>query len=122
MNLSPEFKQKFLSFYRVFIPLFGIFVGMVKVVGVKGEVELFRTFALSDLFRVIFGLVQAGGAFMLFYKKLIRPGVYICVGTLVIASFLMIYHGILNVLPIPVLGIILLLGYLKAFSFGIDEV
>ncbi|MBU0995257.1 MAG: hypothetical protein KJ737_22400 [Proteobacteria bacterium] len=116
MERSSEFKLRFFAFYRIFIPFFGICVGLVKVVGVKGEVELFRAFGVSDMFRVIFGLVQAGGASMLFFPKLIRPGAYICITTLVAASCFMIYHGILNVLAIPVVGIFLLWGYTRIFT------
>jgi hypothetical protein len=116
MAVSPQFKQRFLTIYRIFIPLFGILVGMVKVVGVKGEVALFHAFGVSDLFRVIFGLIQAGGALMLFSKKFLRPGVYICIATLCAAFGLMVWNGIFNVLPIPVVGIAMLWAYLKIFS------
>lgn len=116
MAIPPRLKSRFFSSYRIFIPLFGLFVGMVKVVGVKGEVALFRAFGVSDLFRVVFGLIQAGGALMLFSRKSLRVGVYICIATLCAASCLMVYNGIFNVLPIPVVGIGMLWAYLKAFS------
>ena len=95
------------------IPLFGIFVGAVKIFGVEGEVKLFQSFGVSDQFRIIFGSIQSGGAFMMFFPKLAIPGIIICIITLILASILMIYHNIFNVLAIPVVGVFILIYYLK---------
>ena len=116
MAFSPEFRQKFFTFYRYFIPCFGIVVGLVKVFGVKGEVALFHAFGVSDTFRVIFGLVQAGGAILLFFPRLILPAALLCILTLVAASGMMAVHGLFNVIAIPLLGIFLLGTYIKAFA------
>ena len=116
MAFSPEFRQKLLTFYRYFIPCFGIVVGLVKVFGVKGEVALFHAFGVSDTFRVVFGLVQAGGASLLFFPRLIVPAALLCILTLAVASCMMVIHGLFNVLVIPLVGISLLGAYMRTFA------
>ena len=105
--------EKLYRVLRIVIPLFGIFVGAVKIFGVEGEVKLFQAFGVSDQFRIVFGSIQSGGAFMMFFPKLAIPGIVICIISLVLASVLMIYNHIFNVLAIPVAGVFILAAYAK---------
>lgn len=105
--------KKLYKVLRIVLPLFGIFVGAVKILGVRGEVELFQSFGVSDSFRIIFGAIQSGGALMMFFPMLAIPGIVICIITLILASILMIYNSIFNVLAIPVAGVFILAFYAR---------
>ena len=105
--------EKIYKILRVILPLFGIVVGGVKILGVKGEVALFHSFGVSDQFRIIFGAIQSGGALMMFFPALAMPGIIICIVTLMTASIMMIYNSIFNVLVIPVAGVFILSFYAR---------
>ena len=93
------------------LPVIGILIGMVKIVGLGIEVRVFESFGGPDWFRVVFGVVQVACSAFLIIKPLEVIGIAGNIVLFILAASLMTYHHMFDVLIAPVVGLIILVIY-----------
>ncbi len=96
---------------RKVLPIIGILLGMVKIIGLGIEVEVFESFGGPDWFRVVFGVVQVLCSVFLIIKPLEVIGIVVNIILFILAASLMTYHHMFHVLIAPVAGLIILVIY-----------
>ena len=96
---------------RKVLPVIGILIGVVKIVGIGIEVKVFESFGGPDWFRVAFGVVQAVCSAFLIIKPLEVIGIAVNMVLFILAACLMTYNHMFDVLIAPVVGLIILVIY-----------
>ena len=96
---------------RKVLPVIGLLIGMVKIVGLGIEVRVFESFGCPDWFRVVFGVVQAVCSVFLIINSLELIGIAVNMVLFILAAGLMTYHHMFDVLIAPVVGLIILVIY-----------
>ncbi len=80
---------------RVLLTLLSIMTGMVKLVHMPTEMEIFRDAGFTDPLTVAFGVVQLAGGLLLLPDRTTQIGAWLMVPTFAIASGVLFVNGLI---------------------------
>ena len=80
---------------RILLTGLSIMTGVVKLVRMDAEMEIFRNIGFSDPLTIAFGVVQLIGGLLLLPSKTTRLGAWIMVPTFVFATGVLLANGMI---------------------------
>jgi hypothetical protein len=101
---------------RIALPVLGLLLGAVKVLGHPFEVATFEAFGVPGWFRVVFGSLQAGFGFIIIFEKLQLLGIAGSIAILFTAAGLMVNSGQASLALVPCVGIATIVLFAAARS------